>query len=94
MYLFLTLIRSFLASCQTIQPTLIYSAQVIEKACENAVTKVLAAQGDELLNITQLCERIPGLSYHSFKKLAKEHRFKDIKGRYSLTAVKAALQSH
>ncbi|OTL21609.1 hypothetical protein [Acinetobacter pittii] len=48
----------------------------------------------ELLNITQLCERIPGLSYHSFKKLAKEHRFKDIKGRYSLTAVKAALQSH
>ncbi|AKJ45977.1 hypothetical protein MW722_001224 [Acinetobacter baumannii] len=69
-------------------------AQVIEKACENAVTKVLAAQGDELLNITQLCERIPGLSYHSFKKLAKEHRFKDIKGRYSLTAVKAALQSH
>ncbi|MEX7543634.1 hypothetical protein AB0862_025850 [Acinetobacter baumannii] len=33
-------------------------AQLMEKACENAVSKVLAAQGDELLNITQLCERI------------------------------------
>ena len=26
-------------------------AQVIEKACENAVTKVLAAQGDERLTL-------------------------------------------
>lgn len=68
--------------------------QLMEKVCEKAMSRVLAAQGDELLNITQLCERIPGLSYHSFKKLAKEQRFKDIKGRYSLKAVKAALQSH
>jgi len=68
-------------------------AQLMEKACENAVSKVLAAQGDELLNIKQLCERIPGLSYHTFKKLEKEHKLKDIRGRYSLTAVKAALQS-
>lgn len=67
--------------------------QLMEKACENAVSKVLAAQGDELLNIKQLCERIPGLSYHTFKKLEKEHKLKDIRGRYSLTAVKAALQS-
>ncbi|KYQ82495.1 hypothetical protein AWW72_17980 [Acinetobacter sp. NRRL B-65365] len=69
-------------------------AQMMKAACKDAVAEVLAAQGDELLNIKQLCERIPGLSYHTFKKLEKEHRLKDIRGRYSLTAVKAALQSH
>ena len=69
-------------------------AQMMETACENAVSKVLAAQGDELLNIKQLCEKIPGLSYHTFKKLEKEHKLKDVRGRFSLTAVKAALQSH
>ncbi|MFV4889006.1 hypothetical protein Q5E69_007825 [Acinetobacter baumannii] len=34
-------------------------AQVIEKACENAVTKVLAAQGDELLTISELQKGYP-----------------------------------
>ncbi|HAV3487895.1 hypothetical protein DWA12_07075 [Acinetobacter baumannii] len=69
-------------------------AQVIEKACENAVTKVLAAQEDELLTIKEICKRIPGLSYHTFVKLRKQYNIADINGKYSSKAVKALLQSH
>jgi len=68
-------------------------AQMMEKACENAMSKVLAAQGDELLTIKDLCVRIPGLSYHTFTKLRKKHNMKDVNGRYSLKAVIAVLQS-
>ncbi|MES5709830.1 hypothetical protein U2E90_06495 [Acinetobacter baumannii] len=68
-------------------------AQLMEKACENAVSKVLAAQGDELLTISELQKRIPGLSWHIFDKLRKKHKLKDVRGKYSLKAVKALLQS-
>ncbi|WP_407533527.1 hypothetical protein [Acinetobacter baumannii] len=69
-------------------------AQVIEKACENAVAKVLAAQEDELLTIKEICKRIPGLSYYTFVKLRKQYNIADINGKYSSKAVKALLQSH
>lgn len=67
--------------------------QMVEKACESAVSKVLAAQGDELLTISDLQKRIPGLSWHIFDKLRKRHKLKDVRGKYSLKAVKALLQS-
>lgn len=67
--------------------------QLIEKVCEKAVSKVLAAQGDELLTISDLQKRIPGLSWHIFDKLRKKHKLKDVRGKYSLKAVKALLQS-
>lgn len=67
--------------------------QMVEKACESAVSKVLAAQGDELLTISDLQKRIPGLSWHIFDKLRKKHKLKDVRGKYSLKAVKALLQS-
>ncbi len=54
-------------------------AQLMEKACENAVSKVLAAQGDELLTISELQKRIPGLSWHIFDKLRKKHKLKRCK---------------
>ncbi len=37
--------------------------KLLEEACERAVTRVLANQEDELLNISQICERIPGMTY-------------------------------
>lgn len=48
---------------------------------------------DELLNIGQLCGRVEGLTRHTFKNLCKTTSLKQIDGKYSLKAVKAALQS-
>jgi hypothetical protein len=48
--------------------------KLLEEACERAVTRVLANQEDELLNISQICERIPGMTYYLFKNLCKEQK--------------------
>lgn len=45
--------------------------KLLEEACERAVTKVLANQEDELLNISQICERIPGMTYYLLKPLQR-----------------------
>lgn len=58
-----------------------------------AVREVLSEMNDEMLNITQLCQRIPGMTYHTFKKLEAQFRLKHTCGKYSLNAVKEALQS-
>ncbi|MEQ1088890.1 hypothetical protein [Acinetobacter seifertii] len=68
-------------------------SKLLEEACERAVTKVLANQEDELLNISQICECIPGMTYYLFKNLCKEQKIKSIRGRYSLKRVKTALES-
>jgi len=67
---------------------------LIDRVCRNAVLEVLAERDDELLNVEQLCKRIPGLTRHLFKKLADRAKLKNISGKYSLNAVKGALQSH
>ncbi|MFA3055924.1 hypothetical protein [Acinetobacter pittii] len=67
--------------------------KLLEEACDRAVTRVLANQEDELLNISQICERIPGMTYYLFKNLCKEQKIKSIRGRYSLKRVKTALES-
>ena len=54
-------------------------AQVIEKACENAVTKVLAAKAMSCLTLRNYVNVYRAYPTIHFKKLAKEHRFKDIK---------------
>ena len=58
-----------------------------------AIKQVFAQKDDEMLNIEQLCEKIPGLTRYIFKKLAVESKLKCVRGKYSLNAVKAAMQS-
>lgn len=65
----------------------------LQQMIESAVRKVLSESDDEMLNIGQLCERIKGLTYHTFNRLKEEKRLKQVSGKYSLKAVKAALQS-
>ena len=65
----------------------------LEEMIERAVRKVLSEADDEMLNITQLCERIKGLSFYTFNKLKTDKRLKQVSGKYSLKAVKAAMQS-
>lgn len=59
-----------------------------------AMNQFHANQHDELLTVTQLCERIPGLTRYIFKKLEKSSKLKNTRGKYSLKAVKDAMQSH
>ncbi|MBJ9984469.1 hypothetical protein IAE19_03330 [Acinetobacter sp. S40] len=66
---------------------------LMDQVCQNAVKKALADQNDELLTITELTKRIPGLTWHTFNGMRKKHKLKDIRGKYSLKAVKAMLQS-
>lgn len=66
---------------------------LVGRACRDAVQEVLAQKDDELLNIDQMCEKIPGLTRYMFHKIAKEYKLKCIRGKYSLNAVKAAMQS-
>ncbi|WP_166168979.1 hypothetical protein [Acinetobacter sp. SA01] len=68
--------------------------ELIRQETSNAITQALQCQNDELLNVTQLCERIPGLTRHLFKKLETKAKLKNIRGKYSLRAVKDAMQSH
>jgi len=61
---------------------------------EVKIITISEPRDDELLNVEQLCKRIPGLTRHLFKKLADRAKLKNISGKYSLNAVKGALQSH
>lgn len=67
--------------------------EMIRQETTAAVVAVLANQADELLNVGQICEKIPGMTRYLFKNLASTAKLKDVQGRYSLNAVKAAMQS-
>lgn len=67
---------------------------LIRQETSLAIVEALNQQSDELLNITQLCDRIPGLTRHLFKKLEQKHKLKNTQGKYSLKTVRGALQSH
>ncbi len=66
---------------------------MLDRVCKKAILEAFAEKDDELLNITQLCKRIPGLTWHTFKKLAKDKKLPNVQGKYSLKLVKAAMQS-
>ena len=68
--------------------------EMIRQETTAAVTEALASQADELLNVGQICEKIPGMTRYLFKNLVSSAKLKDVQGRYSLRAVKAAMQSH
>lgn len=67
---------------------------LIDRVCRKAVLEAFAQRDDELLNIEQLCQKIPGLTRHLFKKLVQQANLKNVRGKYSLNEVKGALQSH
>lgn len=66
---------------------------IVREEAANAYREVLAEQKDELLNIGELCEEIPGLTRYLFTQLQKTAHLKNVRGKYSLREVKAALQS-
>lgn len=68
--------------------------ELIRQETSNVIAKALQNQNDELLTVTQLCERIPGLTRYIFKKLEKSSKLKNTRGKYSLKIVKDAMQSH
>ena len=67
---------------------------LIDRVCRKAVLEAFAQRDDELLNIEQLCQKIPGLTRHIFKKLVDQAKLKNLRGKYSLNEVRDALQSH
>lgn len=67
---------------------------MMDRMCRKAVLDVIAQKEDELLNIDQICKKIPGMTRHLFKKLVEETKLKNIRGKYSFNAVKVAMQSH
>lgn len=67
---------------------------LIDRVCRKAILDAFAQKEDELLNIGQLCDRIPGLTRHVFKKMVASAKLKNVRGKYSLNEVKAAMQSH
>ncbi|OTG80816.1 hypothetical protein B9T31_15920 [Acinetobacter sp. ANC 4558] len=67
---------------------------LLDRVCRNAIMDAFAQKDDELLNIGQLCERIPGLTRHIFKNLVAKAKLKSVQGKYSFKEVKAAMQSH
>lgn len=67
---------------------------LLDRVCRKAIREAFAEKDDELLNIDQLCKKIPGLTRHLFKKLATDAKLVNTRGKYSLNAVKDALQSH
>ncbi len=66
---------------------------LMREEAENALRNVLAEQHDELLTIGQLCEKIPGMTRYAFSKLKKTAHISNVRGKYSLKSVKAAMQS-
>ena len=68
--------------------------ELIRQEATKAMALVLSSQNDELLTIAQLCEKITGLTRYLFSNLLKSSKLKCVRGKYSLKAVKAALQSH
>lgn len=67
---------------------------LLDRVCRKAVLDAFSQREDELLNIEQLCQKIPGLTRHLFKNLIKKADLKNVRGKYSLNEVKGALQSH
>lgn len=67
---------------------------LLDRVCRKAIMDAFAQKDDELLNIDELCKKIPGLTRYLFKKLSQETPLKSIRGKYSLNAVKVAMQSH
>lgn len=67
---------------------------LLDRVCRKAVLEALSEKDDELLNIKQLCERIPGLTWHTFKKLSEKKKLVNVQGKYSLKAVKEAVQTN
>ncbi|ENU23530.1 hypothetical protein F993_01683 [Acinetobacter proteolyticus] len=67
---------------------------LLDRVCRKAILDAFAQKDDEILNIGQICERIPGMSRYLFSQLQKKANLKNIRGKYSLNAVKAAMQSH
>lgn len=67
---------------------------LLDRVCRKAIMDAFAQKDDELLNIGQLCERIPGLTRHIFKKIEVQARLKNVRGKYSFKEVKGAMQSH
>ena len=67
---------------------------LLDRVCRKAILEAFAQKEDEVLNIGQICERIPGMTRYLFSQLQKKANLKNIRGKYSLNAVKAAMQSH
>lgn len=67
---------------------------LLDRVCRKAIMDAFAQKDDELLNIGQLCERIPGLTRHILKKIEVQARLKNVRGKYSFKEVKGAMQSH
>lgn len=66
--------------------------ELIRQEAARAINEALSNQSDELLRIDELCRKIPGLTRYRFDKLKTEAKLKNIRGRYSLKSVKAAMQ--
>lgn len=67
--------------------------ELIRQEAAQAINDALANQSDELLRINELCRKIPGLTRYRFDKLKTEAKLKNVRGKYSLKSVKAAMQS-
>lgn len=65
---------------------------LLDRVCRKAILEAFAQKDDEVLNIGQICERIPGMTRYLFSQLQKKANLKNIRGKYSLNAVKAAMQ--
>lgn len=67
--------------------------EMIRQEVTIALKLHIESQHDALLNISQICEFIPGMTRHLFKKLEVKSNLKNLNGKYSLKAVKDALNS-
>ncbi len=65
---------------------------LLYEVSKQAAADALAEQNDELLTVVQLCDRIPGMTRHTFNNLKDAQRLKCIAGKYSLAAVRKAMQ--
>jgi len=66
--------------------------ELIRQEVAAALRQHFESQNDALLNISQICESIPGMTRHLFKKLETKAKLKNLNGKYSLKAVRKALQ--
>lgn len=65
--------------------------EIIRQEVTAALRQHFESQNDALLNISQICESIPGMTRYLFKKLEADAKLKNIRGKYSLKAVNDAL---
>lgn len=68
-------------------------AELLYNTSKQAAMDALAEQNDELLTVVQLCSRIPGMTRHTFNNLKDAQRLKGVSGKYSLAAVRKAMQA-